>query len=259
MPRIGIGLGLGLFQGGSAFDTDYQAVLNYATTQGYTLPSAGQRIKQNQLIVDLKAAGVWNKLDTFAVFATDGSSSYALIDWKRLSQYTAVNSPTFTINQGFNSNGTSSYIDTNYNASTNGINFQNTDACEGAWVINPISGLLFGTSGGPGDGVNMANTIGQRLNMFASNITVSADLSGGDGLRAINRTSAINVVLFNQSTTINRIATVASRIDGSRRVLNAQNSFLNSASKCSIYFNGANLVSEQTNLNNSLSTYVNSL
>ena len=30
-----------------AFDTDYQAVLNYATSQGYTLPSASQQIKQN--------------------------------------------------------------------------------------------------------------------------------------------------------------------------------------------------------------------
>jgi hypothetical protein len=54
------------------FDADYQAVLNYATTQGYTLPSAGQQTLQNQLVVDLKAGGIWAKLDTFGVFATDG-------------------------------------------------------------------------------------------------------------------------------------------------------------------------------------------
>jgi hypothetical protein len=83
------------------FDADYQAVLNYGTTQGYTLPSAGQQTLQNQLVVDLKAGGIWSKLDTFAVFATDGDSDFALIDWKRLSDYTAVNSPTFTTNQGF--------------------------------------------------------------------------------------------------------------------------------------------------------------
>jgi surface protein len=29
--------------GGVIFDADYQAVLNYGTTQGYTLPSAGQQ------------------------------------------------------------------------------------------------------------------------------------------------------------------------------------------------------------------------
>jgi hypothetical protein len=92
------------------FDADYQAVLNYATTQGYTLPSAGQQTLQNQLVVDLKAGGIWSKLDTFAVFATDGDSDFALIDWKRLSDYT-VNSPTFTINKGLG-NGTSSYSPT---------------------------------------------------------------------------------------------------------------------------------------------------
>jgi hypothetical protein len=105
-----------------SFDTDYQAVLNYATTQGYTLPSAGQQTLQNQLVLDLKTAGVWSKLDTFGVFATDGDSDFALIDWIRLSDYTAVNSPTFTADKGFQGNGTSSYIDMNYNPSTQAVN-----------------------------------------------------------------------------------------------------------------------------------------
>ena len=244
---------------GGGLDADYQAVLDYAITQGYTAPSAAQQTLQNQLVVDLKAGGIWSKLDTFAVFATDGDSDFALTDWKRLSDFTAVNSPTFTTNEGYNSNGTSSYLDTNYNATTDGVNFQNTDACEGGWVINPISGVLCGTSGGPGDGLNMINTIGQRLNMFATNINTAANLSGNSGLRAINRTSATDVVLFNEATTINRTTTTASKIDGSRRVLNGQNNFLNAGSKCAIYFNGGSLISQQTNLNNSLSTYITSL
>ena len=77
----------------ASFDATYQAILDYATAQGYTLPSDSQKLLQNQLVVDLKASGVWLKLDTFANFATDGSSNFALIDWKRLTQYTAVNSP----------------------------------------------------------------------------------------------------------------------------------------------------------------------
>jgi hypothetical protein len=258
MPRIGIGLGLGLFQGGS-FDADYSAVLNYATSLGYTLPSSGQQAKQNKLLVDLKAGGIWSKLDSFAVFATDGSSSFALIDWKRLSNYTAVNSPTFTVNKGYSSNGTSSYLDTNYNAVTNGVNFQNTNACEGVWIIDPLSGVLFGTTGGPGDGIFIADTVGHRLNMFATNLTITANLTGNTGLRVINRTSTIDVVFFNETTTINRITTTASRINGSRRVLNAQNQFPNSSQTCAFYFNGGSLVSEKTNLNNSLSTYMSSI
>ena len=114
-------LGTNLVWSGS--DPDYQAILDYATTQGYTLPSASQQALQNQLLVDLKDAGIWSKLDTFAVFATDGDSDFALIDWKRLTQYTAVNSPTFTSNVGFQTNGTS-YINTVYNVNTQSTNFE---------------------------------------------------------------------------------------------------------------------------------------
>jgi hypothetical protein len=120
----------------SLFDADYQAVLDYATTQGYTLPSSGQQALQNQLVVDLKNAGVWSKLDTFAVFATDaedspgsGTSNFALIDWKRLSLYTAFNSPTFTTNEGFQGNGTSSYIDLNYETITDWVNVSQNNVC----------------------------------------------------------------------------------------------------------------------------------
>jgi len=113
---------------GVSFDADYQAVLDHATTQGYTLPSAGQQTLQNQLVVDLKDAGVWSKLDTFAVFATDGDSDFALIDWIRLTQFTAFNSPTFTTNKGYSTDGSSSYINTNYNFATDSNYYTQNDA-----------------------------------------------------------------------------------------------------------------------------------
>jgi hypothetical protein len=134
----------------SGMDADYKAILDYATTQGYTLPSASQQLLQEQLLIDLKDAGIWSKLDTFAVFATDGDSDFALIDWKRLTDYTAINSPTFTSNEGFTGNGTSSYIDTNWNPATQGVNYTQNDACFGGWRLNNINsgasdlwGLLF--------------------------------------------------------------------------------------------------------------------
>ena len=103
------------YAGGAApgFDADYQAVLNYATAQGYTLPSAGQQTKQNQLMLDLKSAGVFSKMDAFWVLATDGDNNYALIDWVAQSKNaTRVNSPTFTANQGYAGDGSTSYLDT---------------------------------------------------------------------------------------------------------------------------------------------------
>lgn len=118
----------------SAFDDDYKAILDYATAQSYTLPSAAQQVLQNQLLVDLKDAGVWSKLDTFAVFATDaedsfgsGTSNFALIDWKRVTDYTAFNSPSFTPNEGFEGDGAAAYINTNYTFNTDFINASQND------------------------------------------------------------------------------------------------------------------------------------
>jgi len=119
------------------FDADYQAVLDYATTQGYTLPSSGQQTLQNQLVVDLKDAGVWSKLDTFGVFATDGDSDFSLIDWIRLTDYTAVNSPTFTTNVGFQGDGTSSYISSNFDTDL-GASRQNNSSMGVRYSISAV-------------------------------------------------------------------------------------------------------------------------
>jgi len=109
-------------------EQDYNAVLSYAQTQGYAIPSASQRTLQETLITGLKTAGVWDKFDTFAVFATDAGSDFALLDWKRISdgavtkEYTSVNAPTFTSNVGFQGDGSSAYIETNLNVSADAAN-----------------------------------------------------------------------------------------------------------------------------------------
>jgi len=112
---------------GGLYDTDYQNVVNEWVTNGYALPSASTMEAQNQLVIDLKAAGVWSKLDAFNVFATDGDSNSALVDWKRLVTQTAVNAPTFTSLEGFTGDGVSAFIDTLYNPITDGVNYGTDD------------------------------------------------------------------------------------------------------------------------------------
>jgi hypothetical protein len=140
---------------GGGFDADYQAVLDYATTQGYTLPSAAEQELQNTLMVDRKAAGLWDKDDTFALFA-GSNADFALIDWKRLTTYTAFNSPAYTSATGYKLDGTSSYISTNYNPSVDGVNYTLNNA-----------GLAYGVGevGADGNyivGCNPASTIRSR-------------------------------------------------------------------------------------------------
>jgi hypothetical protein len=244
----------------ASVDADYKAVLTYATTQGYTLPSAGQQILQNQLIVDLKAGGIWNKLDTFAVFATDGDSDFALIDWIRLSDYTAVNSPTFTTNQGFQGNGTSSFIDTNFNPSTQGVNFQNDNASRGSWVRVPISGQYVDGNANGNDlnfGFRIGNSPFNYINQQSGSITPNAVYSTTSDLKSIHTNSTVVTTVIDGTTvtTHSRIASV--RPDFNQHILRNNSSY--GSHQISAYFMGAYLVAENTNFRNAINNYINSL
>lgn len=116
---------IGVLMGGNIYDPSYQSVLARAISLGYTLPSDAQKVKQNQLIINLKAANIWDSLDILYVFATNGSSDFATINWKAPSSYqiTKVNSPTHTSNVGYVFNGTTQYLNTGWIPSTNGVNF----------------------------------------------------------------------------------------------------------------------------------------
>lgn len=256
MPRIGIGLGLGLY-GGSLFDSNYQAVLSYASSLGYTLPSSSQQIKQNKLITDLKAGGVWSKLDTFAMFANDGGSNFGLIDWKRLALYTAVNSPTFTTNQGFNGNGTSSYIDTNFNPATSGTNYLLNDASRYYMQFAGTGTTVF-------DGVmtgNLTNTIraGATTQSFINGAGLSASFTfnNGQGVRSIHRTSLTDVFVYNDKTQAARTSLSSSVASQTQLILRRGNSY--GSNQAYGYAMGASMISENSAFVDALNTYINSL
>jgi len=73
----------------------------------------------NRLITTLDNAGIWYKLSQLLIFNAPVESD-ALLNWKSTTfNATAVGSPTFTADVGYNSrNGTSQYINTNLTMST---------------------------------------------------------------------------------------------------------------------------------------------
>jgi hypothetical protein len=194
----------------SGMDADYKAILDYATTQGYTLPSASQQLLQEQLIVDLKTAGIWSKLDTFAVFATDGDSDFALIDWIRLSDYTAVNSPTFTTNEGFTGNGTSSYLDLNYDPTIDGVNFTIDDAAWGQYVFTLNSSNYSFGSTAFGNRFSLIEG-NQRINTNVNGSGHSATTTGFNGMQRIS--SSISNSLLNDGSISSDVTASPSQLD----------------------------------------------
>lgn len=240
------------------YDSDYKAVLDYATTQGYTLPSVSQRLKQSILLSSLKTAGIWSKLDTLRVYATDGSESFALIDWKRLSLCTAINSPNFTTNQGYQGNGTSSYIDTGFNPNTavGANNYKLTNASIGAWVFAIGNGAaICGADTGIALSIRNSNSGQHRIN--SGNILTAVDLSG-TGLRVANKTAPNTWTFFRNLTAINGTGGLDNNVTTNITDLKAISTIFGNM-RVSISYAGASLVAENTSLYNAFDTYMTSL
>jgi hypothetical protein len=246
------------------FDSDYQAILDYATLQGYNLPSVEQRFKQNQLVIDLKNAGVWSKLDTFANFATDGDVNFALIDWKRLTQYTAVNSPTRTINEGFNGNGTSSYVDTNFDLSNLTTKLiTNQQSISTGVYINQV--IEVGTE------YILGNLTSTEFRIFSGNQTstlnrymgsrTSIDWSG-TGLMSIHRNfNALTLdlkVYNNENPIVVTANNTFSSITGLNILIGRYVSSYNE-NQFSFFYSGSSMVAEISDFSNALNTYMSSI
>jgi hypothetical protein len=251
----------------SSFDADYQAVLDYGTAQGYTLPSGGQQTLQNNLVVALKAGGIWSKLDSFRVYATDGSANYALIDWKRLVNCTAVNSPSFTTNVGYRGDGTSSYINSNFTPSTDGVNYTLNSASIFAYIsgvrtegqIQAYQGLFFGASWlliSAG-----TNTIGESYINSSASVN---NTTTGIGFQLVNRlnSTSLNVYFDGVLRNTNIAAASVSLPTGTIWDLAANNNatgvFFSDVQNAIVGY-GANLDAEQSDFNTAVNTYMSSI
>jgi hypothetical protein len=250
--------------GGGGFDADYQAVLTYATAQGYTLPSGGQQTLQNDLVVALKAAGVWSKLDTFANFATDGSSDFALIDWKRLSDYTAINSPTFTANVGFQGDGVSAYIDSNYNPAVDNVNYFLDSASFGYdQVISRTTSNTIENNWGTGETTGSFLRPNRRTYLNSSTNYLNATGFNFNTLQlvSVNRFDSTTINLYQNGSLFISNNLLPSTSIGNLTTMSAFKNYAGvfNDSGLSMVYAGADLTAEMSDLYNAWNTYKTSL
>jgi len=240
--------------GGINFDADYQAVLDYGTAQGDTLPSSSQQAIGNDLVIELKSIGVWNKIDSLAVYATDGDNGFSLIDWKRLSKMTIEGTVVRTQNEGWKGNGTDGVIDSGYKLQDlTQFDPSNRLGSFGAWAfdrkedgstvlcgdekeINQIVGGAFDDIQGTRSGV-----FDQVSGLFLMNI------DGTNGKQFINGTQV-------SSVTVSSAQTSAYNFKGLKSV---DSSFSND--KIAIMFSGGDLSAEQSDFYDALETYMDTI
>jgi hypothetical protein len=253
---------------GIGFDVDYQAVLNRAASLGYTLPSIDQQFLQNQLIVDLKSSGIWNKLDIFYVFANNGSQEFATLNWKNplLYQCSLINSPSFTTNVGFQGNGINSYINTNYNPSVHAVNFTLDSHSYGGFNSNPTAqGQFFGAFGNTYCEIVTDNAL-SRLIVHDVNIigrTVNVGVDSQNGWLINQRNVSNNFLTYRNNINLPHIGSASSSLPNItfnvfRRTSNIPSAFGNGIASI-LYTGGWYDSTERTNFYNNINTYLTSL
>ena len=85
---------------GPTFTAEYQAILDFATAQGYALPSAATQTAHNTFVASLKSANLWGELDLLNIYYGDMTQDFARINWVNPvvgALATLVNAPTIPI------------------------------------------------------------------------------------------------------------------------------------------------------------------
>lgn len=140
---------LGLFA--NQVPIGYDNVINYAVSQGYTLPTAEQQQLQWEMMASLLDAGIWDDLDAFYVFANNGSKEFGNINWKSPGSYTVSTkldnigsvAPTWVSDEGWDaSSASTSYLQTGLyvNNTTPGISDINYALFAWVFDFNGFSG-----------------------------------------------------------------------------------------------------------------------
>jgi hypothetical protein len=244
----------------SSEPTRYQDLITYATAAGYSLPTAGQQIVQAQLMSDLETSGLLDRLDVLYIFANDGSKEFATLNWvdPTKHQATLVNSPTFTSNVGFNSDGASAYIDLNINLSTqltkatltSGSKFVYKSANSGtAWIT--------GISSNTNDRWQGANNIGWSIHA-QQNASAGAD-STGAGVHMVSRSSSTNINHKRPAASTNATTTVNTLPNANLLLFRSSSTHSSDTMKLSIFGYGENMEADYTTLKGYLDTYMGSL
>jgi len=242
---LSYGLGRGL-------DSDYLNILSYARSQGFTLPSTQTQAAQNALIVELKQAGIWNKLDILYIFASDGDANFATLNWKNTSLYRATGYNSLVPNLGIYILSTDR-VNTSFNPATPGINYKVTDASRYIYVnTNSTPGGRLDGSGGVSNGNSMIyGSTSQTIN----NVSATFNYSSLRSLLSIHITGS-SLFLTRGSTT------GSSGYSGTPSIVNAQQSILNSGGGGStgipaMYALGASMVNEHPSFVLAFDKYMN--
>lgn len=187
--------------GGDPCDASGNAVVAAFTTP----PTTPRRALICNTVNSLKSAGLWDTYDAIYVAAAADSQA-ATVNWKQPGTYTLslVSAPAFTADRGFAGNGSSSYMDSTFTASTAITpQFVQNSAHVSAWSLT-VGGAIAGSARIIGSAANTTNRVVFSPRNDATNAVglINATASSvytntlSDGFFNITRTSSTAVSIY---------------------------------------------------------------
>lgn len=126
-------LGLTGAGGGPSYSAEATALFAAMSVQ----PDATRKALIDTFIAALKTAGVWSELDLLYGLAAHDSQG-SLLNWKAPASFAALgeaHAPTFTTDRGWQGNGTSQYLRTQWTPSVNAVKMTQNNASAWAWSL----------------------------------------------------------------------------------------------------------------------------
>jgi hypothetical protein len=236
--------------------TAYIARLN---ALGYTVPDATRLTSIDAMFTTIGPTTM-AKFDILYIFALNNASlqnaASLNIITPTLYQATYVNSPSYD-QMGVMGNGTTSYVNTNFNPATNGVNYTVNDASRVYYLetVPTIGTLLEGSS--PTNNRNntfySASSQLQRINSGSNNLNAAVD-STGVGYKALVRTTSSDVSFYNETTKSDRTQSAVSVLSEVQTL--CKNGSLFSNSEFGLFGMGASLTqAENTTIRSAYLTY----
>lgn len=134
---LGIGLGLNKSRGSASFASAYtDALVGRSVSDGNTPATGAALMALDTLLATFETEGIDVLLDAIWVFATNGDRAFARYNVINPGTYDCTENGTlaFTNLEGFAGNGTTGYLNTNWNPNGAAGNYSKDNASIGAYV-----------------------------------------------------------------------------------------------------------------------------
>jgi len=257
----------------SSYDAATQALLDQATTDGYTAASGSVLTALDNLIIALKADGIWTKVDILYVMATNGDVDFATYNLKDPTTFKLTNNgATFTSLEGFTGDGVNDYLNTGWQPSVDASQFTQNAASFGVYQRTNTAGDL--------DVMMSSNqTVANRRTIYAdwnrvsnpdykyctgSSATSSDSNVSNVGLNFINRANSTQIAVYTDGTLFETISSTStssfSAVDTTILASNNNGAISrHSVNQCSMAFIGGDLSAEASDFYNAIQAYMTSL